>query len=150
MTPMIRMFGLLAVVLSFSFIPANAMAGDDAEEITNMVNEFLAASYRKQAHVDFWADELVYTSSNGTRFGKADILAGFENAGGDEAAEPDVRFSGEDIKVQLYGNTAVVTFKLVGTPVDGSDLKYYFNTGTFIKREGQWRAVAWQATVIPE
>jgi hypothetical protein len=58
--------------------------------------------------------------------------------------------SGEDVKVQLFGNTAIVTFKLSGTPVDGSDAKYYFNTGTFIKREGQWRAVAWQATVIPE
>jgi hypothetical protein len=25
----------------------------------------------------------------------------------------------------------------------------YFNTGTFLKREGEWRAVAWQATRIP-
>jgi hypothetical protein len=25
----------------------------------------------------------------------------------------------------------------------------YFNTGTFRKRDGEWRAVAWQATRIP-
>jgi hypothetical protein len=25
----------------------------------------------------------------------------------------------------------------------------YFNTGTFLKRDGEWRALAWQATVIP-
>ncbi len=26
----------------------------------------------------------------------------------------------------------------------------YFNTGTFLKREGKWQAVAWQATIIPK
>jgi hypothetical protein len=37
----------------------------------------------------------------------------------------------------------------VGTPDDGSEAKNYFNTGTFLKRGGNWQAVAWQATVIP-
>jgi hypothetical protein len=26
---------------------------------------------------------------------------------------------------------------------------YYWNTGTFVKRDGEWRVVAWQATKIP-
>jgi hypothetical protein len=43
----------------------------------------------------------------------------------------------------------VVTFRLVGTPDDGSAALQYFNTGTFLKRDGEWRALAWQATVIP-
>jgi hypothetical protein len=25
----------------------------------------------------------------------------------------------------------------------------YFNTGTFVKRDNKWQAVAWQATKIP-
>ena len=58
-------------------------------------------------------------------------------------------YRGEDINVQLFGTTAVVTFKLVGTPSDGSGVQHYFNTGTFLKRNGEWRVVAWQATLIP-
>jgi hypothetical protein len=27
---------------------------------------------------------------------------------------------------------------------------YYRNTGTFLKRNGKWQAVAWQATKVPE
>jgi hypothetical protein len=60
-----------------------------------------------------------------------------------------VIYSGEDVRVQVFGSTAVVTFRLVGTPNDGSPAVQYFNTGTFLKRDGEWRAVAWQATVIP-
>ena len=54
--------------------------------------------------------------------------------------------------MRVYGDTAIVAFKLVGTPADTSedtDVLYYFNTGTFLKRDGVWRVVAWQATKIP-
>jgi hypothetical protein len=36
-----------------------------------------------------------------------------------------------------------VAFRLV------TATQQYFNTGTFVKREGRWQAVAWQATKIP-
>jgi len=125
-----------------------AMASDDEGELTTMLHKFLGTSDQREAHVDFWADDLVYTSSTGSRFGKADILSGFEETGEEDAA-PDMAYTGEDVKVQLFGTTAVVTFQLVGTPDDGSEVKNYFNTGTFLKRGGKWQAVAWQATVIP-
>lgn len=113
-----------------------------------MLHDFLANSAEKEAHQSFWADDLVYTSSNGTRFGKADILAGFEDAGEDSEG-PEVAYSGENVNVRIFGTTAVVTFQLVGTPDDGSAVLNYFNTGTFLKRNGKWQVVAWQATVIP-
>ena len=126
-----------------------AMASDDVEKLTAMLHKFLGGSDQREAHVSFWADDLVYTSSAGLRFGKADILSGFDEP--DEAEEdgPAMAYTGEDVKVQLFGTTAIVTFKLVGTPDDGSEVKHYFNTGTFLLRDGEWRAVAWQATVIP-
>lgn len=126
-----------------------AMARDDETELTAMLQQFLAAAGEEEAHARFWADDLVYTSSNGTRRGKAEIMAGFESTGEEESAGPDMVYSGEDVNVQIYGTTAVVTFRLVGTPADGSEVKNYFNTGTFLKRGGQWQAVAWQATIIP-
>jgi len=46
----------------------------------------------------------------------------------------------------------VVAFRLVATPVDkfGEDaILNYLNTGTFLKRNGIWQVVAWQATQMP-
>lgn len=124
-------------------------------ELTAMVHYFLKNSGTEEAHASFWAEDLVYTSSNGTRFGKADILQGFaSDTGDDEAAEddsdaPQLTFSGEDVNVQVFGTTAVVTFRLVGTPDDDSAPLEYFNSGTFLKRQGRWQAINWQATIIP-
>lgn len=125
-----------------------AMSSDDEGELTAMLHQFLGSSDQREAHIGFWAEDLVYTSSTGSRFGKADILSGFDETD-EEDSEPTMTYTGEDVKVQLFGTTAIVTFQLVGTPDDGSEVKNYFNTGTFLKRDGQWQAVAWQATVIP-
>ena len=85
----------------------------------------------------------------GLRFGKADIMAGFDSADAASEEPPAVVYSGEEVDVRLYGDTAVVAFKLVGTPTAGGETQYYFNTGTFLKRDGTWKVVAWQATKIP-
>ena len=121
-------------------------------ELTATLHHFLANSSTQAAHTKFWADDLVYTSSNGTRFGKADILEDFaeEEAAEEESEEPESVYSGEDVNIQVYGTTAVVTFRLVGTPDDGSEVSEYFNSGTFLKRHGMWQAVSWQATIIPQ
>lgn len=123
------------------------------EEITAKLHDFLANSSTEQAHAAFWADDLVYTSSNGSRFGKDEIMQGFSDPvaedSDDDNREPTTAYTGEDVNVQVFGRTAVVTFKLLGTPDDGSEVLSYFNSGTFVKRRGNWYAVAWQATVIP-
>ena len=122
-----------------------------------MLHHFLAHSSTEAAHQRFWADDLVYSSSAGLRFGKAEILAGYESSGEEEEAstsdeEPPMVYSGEEVDVRVYGDMAVVAFKLVGTPTNeaaGADVLYYYNTGTFLKRDGIWQVVAWQATKIP-
>ena len=139
-----------ACLLVMALMIAPLAAAEDKEILTAMLHDFLANSSTAAAHEKFWADDLVYSSSAGLRFGKADILQGFE-AGDDEAASepPAVVYSGEDVDVRLYDDMAVVAFKLVGTPADGSGNLYYYNTGTFVKRDGAWKVVAWQATKIP-
>ncbi len=81
---------------------------------------------------------------------KQQIIDGFNE-------EPDVAadwptYSADDMEVRVYGDTGVVTFTLIGTPAEGSDepVMTYFNTGTFLKRDGEWRAIAWQATKTAE
>ena len=73
------------------------------------------------------------------------------NENPDRSVEPEARYSAEDVQIMLFGETAVVAFRLVAEFVNPneSDLNFY-NTGTFVKRDGQWKAVAWQATSIPE
>ena len=55
--------------------------------------------------------------------------------------------------MRQYGDVAVVAFRLVAESRDAADdalvATRYFNTGTFLRRHGEWRAVAWQATKIP-
>jgi len=135
-------------VLALLLASGSALAGD-ADEILGMLDEFLANAGVESAHERFWADDLVYTSSRGTRTTKAEIMASFEGVeeGGD--GEPGPVYSAEEVQLKWYGDTAVVAFKLVATPHDESPVDYYFNTGTFLKRDGEWRVVAWQATKIP-
>jgi hypothetical protein len=32
---------------------------------------------------------------------------------------------------------------------DSPETLEFLNTGTFLKRDGEWRAIAWQATRVP-
>jgi len=128
---------------------AAADVGDpatDAAALRALLDDFLAHADVASAHERFWADDLVYTSSDGTRTDKAEILAGLQD--GAEDTGPGPRYSGEDVDIRLYGTTAVVAFRLVIAPPEGSGepVRYNLNTGTFLKRDGVWRAVAWQST----
>ena len=66
------------LVLTFALLLGAHTAGtSDVEVLTNLLHDFLANSDKEAAHQSFWAEDLVYSSSAGLRFGKADILAGF-------------------------------------------------------------------------
>jgi len=136
------------LVLSLLALGSPVLAGD-AEDLTRMLHEFLAAADSEVAHQRFWADDLVYTSSSGTRTTKAEIMAGFSESADEGESEPGPVYSAEGVQLKVYGTTAVIAFKLVATPLDDSEVLYYFNTGTFLKRDGVWQVVAWQATRIP-
>lgn len=135
---------LIAVLLLSCSLASHA---GDTDDLTDMLHEFLANAGLASAHERFWADDLVYTSSRGTRTTKAEIMAGFGES--EDDGEPGAVYSAEDVQLKMYGTTAVIAFKLVATPPDDSEVLYYFNTGTFVKRDGAWRVVAWQATTIP-
>jgi hypothetical protein len=141
--------GCVAILLA---VPA---AASEKEDLAIMLADFLATSDTRASHESFWADDLIYTSSAGERFGKAMIIAGFDSADTEDEtadAEPPMTYSGADVDIRIFGDTAIVAFRLVGTPTDKAapgDVLYYFNTGTFLKRDGIWKVIAWQATKIP-
>lgn len=142
--------GLLGILLLFVALP---LAADDAAELRALLDAFLAGAGRNDAavHDRFWADDLIYTGASGRRIGKADIMKDVRSAPPPKPGDPAVVFSAEDVRVQQYGNMAVVAFRLVGTTTDGGRaiVSKYLNSGTFLKRDGQWRVVNWQATKMP-
>ena len=146
---------LLSII---SWLPAQSAPA--APELTKLLNDFLAGAGRNDIamHDRFWADELIYTSALGRRKGKADIMRELrEESGKAPAATPTPAegttvYTAEEVRVQQYGDTAIVAFKLVATTdkAGAKTVANYFNTGTFLKRNGKWQVVAWQATALPK
>lgn len=143
----------VAILLFALLLIASASQASDVEDLTEAVQDFLAGVTNPATHDRFWADDLIYTSSRGTRTTKADIMAGFsadpvaDSASNSNDSGPT--YSAEDMQIQIYGDTAVVAFRLVAAPTDSSEQQEYLNTGTFVRRDDRWQAVAWQATIIP-
>ena len=150
-----RYLSTFALVLAAAF-SLHAQAAPDGPELTRLLNVFLVGAGRNDAaiHDRFWADDLIYTRSAGSRTNKQEIMKGLKvPAPAPKPGDPVTVYTAEDIKIQQYGNAAVVAFRLVstttradGTKTTGNNL----NTGTFIKRNGKWQVVAWQSTIVPK
>jgi ketosteroid isomerase-like protein len=147
------------LLIFVSLVIANgllAQTAPDAGELTKLLQDFLAGASKNDIamHDRFWADELVYTSALGRRKGKADIMRELrdETKATPKPEEGTTVYTAEDIQIQQHGDTAVVAFRLVAT-TDKAGTKTvanYFNTGTFLKRNGKWQVIAWQATAVPK
>jgi len=148
------MLPLLAHALfSLSLLAATSPEAPDAPALRVLLDEFLAGASRNDAavHDRFWADDLIYTGSAGRRVGKADILKDVRSAAPPKAGEPATVYTAEDVRIQQYDRAALVAFRLVATTTshDSTTVAHYLNTGFFVKRNGRWQAVGWQATRMP-
>jgi ketosteroid isomerase-like protein len=92
-----------------------------------------------------YATEYLATSSDGTVFNKVD---GIKDDTSPEYTEKS--FSLSDLKVHIYGETAVVTgrnnvaFKK-GGKAEQLDIRF---TDVYVKRDGRWQCVATQGTKV--
>ena len=129
-----------------------AQTAPDAAELTKLVKQFLAGvpSGKLEVYDRFFADDLIYTRSAGQTITKADILKSVqEEAAKPQSGAPQAAYDADDITVHQYGNTAVFAFRLTQhTPGEGDH--HFRNTGTFLKRNGKWQVIAWQATRVPD
>jgi hypothetical protein len=147
---------LFSFAVSILFFTGNvfAQASPDSVELTRLLNEFLAGAGRNDVgvHERFWADDLIYTRGSGQRVGKVEIMKSVRTAPAPKAGDPKTVYTAEDVRIQQYGDAAVVAFRLVGTTDNAgkTTVAKFYNTGTFVKRNGKWQAVAWQATRIPD
>ena len=146
------LFSILVTLLAELSIVAQQPARD-AAELQRLLNEFLAGASTNDVavHDRFWADDLIYTRSAGQRISKAELMQGVRSAPPPNAGDAVTVYGSEDVRIQQYGNAAVVAFRLVGTTQkDGkTQVSKFLNTGVFVRRKGKWQVVAWQATAIP-
>ena len=91
------------------------------------------------------ADDYLGISPDGTLETKADVLAA-RRAGHAEVAELNL----SDIKIRIYGNTAVVTSRaeVVGQSGNRDISGYYRYTRVYTDRMGQWKIVSFEASRI--
>lgn len=137
------------IALFLLCLAATATANNTAGEaqIAQLLDRFLAGASINDAamHDRFWAEDLVYTSSAGQRFGKARIMQGLSDSSDANDDDPVPQYSAREVNIRVFDNTAVLTFRLVATEPGGGE-SHYFNTGVFRHADDQWRAIAWQAT----
>src|SRR4026207_218664 len=130
-----------------------AQTAPDAAELTKLLNDFLAGASRNDVaiHDRFWADDLIYTRSAGRRVNKSEVMHDVRSTPAPKPTDPKTDYTAEDIRIQQYGDTAVVAFRLVATTESGGEkhVANLLNSGTFVKRDGKWQVVNWQSTRMP-
>ena len=146
---------LSAILLLSIACGLRAETAPDAAELTKLLQDFLAGAGRNDIamHERFWADDLIYTSALGRRKGKADIMRELREEGPPKPGDETAVYTAEEIRIQQYGDTAIVAFRLVAATTDKAgkkEVRNYLNTGTFLKRNGKWQAAGWQATAVPK
>ncbi len=142
-----------AILIVMLALVVPAQTAPDTAELTNLLNEFLAGASHNDpsVHDRFWAEDVIYTGSAGRRRGKAEIMHDVRSAPVPKPGDPTTVFTAADVRIQQYGNTAIVAFRLVGTTTKNAmtEVLNYLNSGTFVKRNDKWQVVNWQSTRMP-
>ena len=139
---------ILLIILAAS--PTNAQAERKATPATRSAERQLIelerqlsdALVRQDAAVlnRLWSDDLVFTFPNGKVSNKAQRLAGQK-----PSAQPSESTNSNDqVKVYLYGNTAVVTVLSTWKGKAGTQeySDQYQTTHVWVKQQGRWQLVA--------
>ena len=134
---------LIAAVLVVA--ASSVFAQDVQEQLKKMEMDRAAAVVKADvATLDkTTSDDYVLINLNGRMTGKSEMIAGFKSGQSKLTAE-DL----SDLKVRVYGNTAVITGKadvkgtLGGTDATGTILF----TRVWVKKDGRWQSTSLQQT----
>ena len=148
-------FFFLAAVVTLVSLPLSAGQSrnsgkqGDAEQTLRRIEQELTDALAKgdaSAFERYVANTFVYTDAEGTMMDKAQLVSDTRSGA---LKAPSVKM--DDIKVHLYGDTAVVTWRSTekGTTYKGKDLSgQYRFTDVFVRQNGNWQMVASHGTRI--
>ena len=140
---------LVTSLLIAAATPAFAQTGTKPEQSNNaeqtvlkLTKEWLDAEDRidRAALNRIIADDFLGTGPMGTTVSKTDVIPreGSEGRG--------LAISGQDIKVRVFGDTAIVTGRGVPKVQDRPELRI---TIVFVKRADRWQMVAGHLSAVP-
>jgi len=151
MKPRLVIIMLLVPALA---VPASMLAQQNSKaekEVLAVVTELQQATMKDPAaaaasFAKYLADDFTLVMANGTVLTKPVIMEGWKSG-----ATKYQKFDLSDLKIRIYGNTAVVTGVVtnVGTQADlksiGKPARF---TRVLVKRDGIWKCVSLQNTRI--
>jgi len=140
---------ILVAILALATIPLSAGSKDVAVamSIAELEKRWAAAQKAGDASLvtPLLAEGFVNTDVNGKISGKADLLSGLKGGKWEENGISDV-------KVTVYGNTAIATGAWAGKGVEGDGTRIDRHerwTDTWVKMpSGKWQCVASQQTLM--
>jgi ketosteroid isomerase-like protein len=142
-----KAFAVATIFVVATFL-ASAGAEDVQEHLKKLETERAAAVVKGDAD---WldkhtADDYMLISMSGQISDKAKMLEGFKS-GQSKLTSDDL----SDMKVRVYGNTAIVTGKAdVKGMLGGQDATgQILFTRVYVKKNGTWQTVSFQQTRIP-
>lgn len=136
-------------IFVFSQTKNTKQKGNDEQAVRQAMGKIIKAveSNDIAALERLYADGFVFTTDSGIFQTRAERLGAMKSG---KLKYESVSF--DDLKVQMFGNTAVATLRVTSKfNADGqSQSGKYRVTGTFVKNKGHWQEVAAQVTPIVE
>ena len=142
------MFMLIGLAVSGAFGQASDRRAE--RDLLKLQRQWLDAYEKHDADAvgRIEADGFTLTEADGKVTTKAEDVTGVRKS---KPPQPDDAWDTEDVKVRLYGNTAVLTGVVISKYRNKGQLvaEGYRYTDTYIKRRGKWQVVASQLTRLP-
>ena len=135
--------------VSMTLLVAQALPAQPPDNIESEIRDLETRRFRALTEADvpalerLLADDLIYTHASGWRQTKAEFLASIRSG---ELLYHS--FASDDLNVRGYGNVVLVTGHAAAkVRAKGQELNVsLLYLEAYVKREGRWQLVAWQAT----
>ena len=146
----------IVLLITVATMPSQAQVKRNGKQLTRAV-EALLVELERQLSEDLakedaavlnrlWSDDLVFTSPNGHMTNKTQRLAGQKPS----AQSAQLANINDEVKVRVYGNTAVVTVLSTWKGKAGTQefSDQYQATHVWVKQRGRWQLVAAHVTPV--
>lgn len=146
----------IVLLITVATMPSQAQVKRNGKQLTRAVEALLVELERQMSEAlaredaavlnRLWSDDLVFTSPNGHMTNKTQRLAGQKPS----AQSAQLANINDEVKVRVYGNTAVVTVLSTWKGKAGTQefSDQYQATHVWVKQRGRWQLVAAHVTPV--
>lgn len=143
---------LLTVGLFSLLAKGGPSRNDDTQQLISLEQELSAAVAKQDAVVldRLWSNSLVFTFPDGTVSNKARRLASQKPSGQPSQSDSEMSNHNDEIKLYLYGDTAVVTVRSTwsGKENNRAYSSQFQATHVWARQGGRWQLVAAHVSAV--